>query len=42
MVNAGGTFVDKEVVMDGNVITSRKPDDLPAFVAALMKAMERG
>ena len=28
MVNAGATFVDKEVVVDGNVITSRKPDDL--------------
>jgi len=42
MVNAGATFVDREVVVDGNVITSRKPDDLPAFVAALIKAMERG
>ncbi|MDB5311246.1 MAG: yraA 3 [Gemmataceae bacterium] len=40
MVNAGATFVDQEVCVDGNVITSRKPDDLPAFVAALMKAIE--
>jgi protease I len=39
MVNAGATFVDKEVVVDGNVITSRKPDDLPAFVVALMELM---
>jgi protease I len=37
MVNAGATFVDAEVVMDGHVITSRKPDDLPAFVREVMK-----
>ena len=37
--NAGATYVDKEVVVDGNVITSRKPDDLPAFVVAVMKAV---
>jgi protease I len=42
MVNAGATFVDKEVVADGNVITSRKPDDLPAFVVALMELMGKG
>ena len=29
--NAGGEWVDEEVVVDGNVITSRKPDDIPAF-----------
>lgn len=29
--NAGATWVDKEVVVDGNLITSRKPDDIPAF-----------
>jgi protease I len=37
MVNAGATFVDAEVVVDGHVITSRKPDDLPAFVSAILK-----
>ena len=37
MVNAGATFVDAEVVVDGHVITSRKPDDLPAFVREVMK-----
>ncbi|MBA4065488.1 MAG: protease [Isosphaera sp.] len=42
MVNAGATFVDREVVVDGNIITSRKPDDLPAFVVALMEAIGRG
>lgn len=39
MTNAGATFVDKEVCVDGNLITSRRPDDLPAFVVALMKAI---
>ncbi|HEY2786327.1 MAG TPA: type 1 glutamine amidotransferase domain-containing protein [Fimbriiglobus sp.] len=39
MVNAGATFVDAEVVVDGHVITSRKPDDLPAFAEAVMGAM---
>jgi protease I len=29
--NAGGTWVDREVVVDGNIVTSRKPDDIPAF-----------
>jgi protease I len=33
--NAGGTWVDEEVVVDGNLVTSRKPDDIPAFVAKL-------
>jgi protease I len=33
--NAGGTWVDEEVVVDGNLVTSRKPDDLPAFNATL-------
>jgi protease I len=42
MVNAGATFVDREVVVDGNVITSRKPDDLPAFVVAIIEQMRRG
>lgn len=34
--NAGGTVVDKEVVIDGNLISSRNPDDLPAFNSALV------
>ena len=34
--NAGGTWVDQEVQIDGNLITSRKPDDLPAFNAELI------
>jgi protease I len=35
--NAGGTWVDEEVVVDGNLLTSRKPDDLPAFSARLVE-----
>ena len=37
--NAGGDVVDESAVTDGNIITSRKPDDVPAFTAALAKAM---
>ena len=37
--NAGGTWVDEEVVVDGNLITSRNPGDLPAFVKALEDAL---
>ena len=37
--NAGGTWVDEEVVTDGNLITSRNPDDLPAFNKALLAAL---
>jgi protease I len=42
VANAGAKYVDREVVVDGNIITSRKPDDLPAFVVALMEMMGRG
>jgi len=37
--NAGATWVDEEVVTDGNLITSRNPEDLPAFNQALLKAI---
>jgi protease I len=39
--NAGATVVDEEAVTDGNIITSRKPDDVPAFSEALIAALER-
>jgi len=35
--NAGAEWVDEEVVKDGNLITSRNPDDLPAFTSAMVK-----
>ncbi|RYC04432.1 type 1 glutamine amidotransferase domain-containing protein [Nocardioides zhouii] len=37
--NAGGEWVDEEVVVDGNLITSRNPDDIPAFNKALLDAL---
>ncbi len=39
--NAGAKVVDEEVVVDRNVITSRSPDDLPAFCAALIQQLEQ-
>lgn len=39
MVNAGSKFVDEEVVVDGNFITSRTPEDEPAFVREILKAI---
>lgn len=41
LVNAGAAWVDREVVEDGNLITSRKPDDLPAFSDAILHQLER-
>lgn len=38
--NAGAEWTDDEVVIDGKLITSRKPDDLPAFNDALKKALQ--
>ena len=40
VVNAGATYVDQEVVVDGNLITARKPDDLPAFMRETLKALD--
>jgi deglycase len=39
--NAGGLYVDKPVVEDGNLITSRKPDDVPLFNEAIIKALTK-
>ena len=39
--NAGATWVDEEVVVDGNLVTSRKPDDLPAFDRELLALFSR-
>jgi protease I len=40
LVNAGAKYQDAEVVRDGNLITSRKPDDLPAFMQAIFQAIK--
>jgi protease I len=39
--NAGGLYVDKPVAEDGNLITSRKPDDVPLFSEAILRALAR-
>lgn len=39
LVNAGATFVDQDVVRDGQLITSRTPDDLPAFLRTIIEAL---
>lgn len=39
VVNAGGRWVDREVQVDGNLITSRKPEDLEAFCATAVEAI---
>ena len=39
LVHAGATYKDAEVVVDGNLITARKPADLPAFLAAIIAAL---
>lgn len=41
LVNAGARWVDQEVVVDGNLITSRTPPDLPAFCRELIKVLGR-
>src|SRR5437016_2900657 len=40
--NAGGTWVDKEVVNEGGVVTSRKPDDIPAFNREMISLFAEG
>ncbi|MBC8417072.1 MAG: type 1 glutamine amidotransferase [Proteobacteria bacterium] len=37
LIHAGANWVDEEVVIDGKLITSRRPDDLPAFMRAVIK-----
>ncbi len=41
LINAGAKWVDREVVTDGNLVTSRKPDDIPAFVKAFVELLTR-
>lgn len=41
LINAGARWVDQEVVIDGNLVTSRKPDDIPAFNNAIIDLFSR-
>jgi len=36
VINAGADYVDEPVVVDGNLVTSRRPDDLPQFLPAVI------
>ncbi len=40
MINAGAHWVDEPVVIDRNLITSRKPDDMPVFLPAIIEAIQ--
>jgi len=42
VTNAGGQWVDEACVVDGPIITSRNPDDLPAFMVAILSFLESG
>ncbi|MEO8547025.1 MAG: type 1 glutamine amidotransferase domain-containing protein [Sphingomicrobium sp.] len=42
LVNAGATVVDRPAVVDGNIVTSREPDDVVAFTEALIALIEAG
>lgn len=39
LINAGATWVDQEVITDGNLVTSRKPQDIPAFNEAFLQVL---
>lgn len=39
--NAGALWIDKQVVVDGQLVTSRKPDDIPAFIEAMILLFEK-
>lgn len=41
LVNAGAKFIDKDVVVDGDLITSRNPYDLPAFCKQIIKFLKK-
>ena len=42
VMNAGATYVDEPVVVDGNLVTARRPPDLPEYGAALVEALSKG
>jgi protease I len=42
LVNAGANWVDREVAVDRGIVSSRKPDDLPAFIAKMLEEFVEG
>lgn len=42
MINAGAIWKDQEVVVDGGLVTSRNPDDLPAFCKSMVEVISKG
>ncbi|MFW2374936.1 MAG: DJ-1/PfpI family protein, partial [Cellulophaga baltica] len=42
VLNAGATWLDKEVVVDSGLVTSRNPDDLPAFISKVIEEIGEG
>ncbi len=40
LIAAGANYVDEEVAVDGNIITSRKPEDLPAFTVEIIRKLK--
>jgi deglycase len=42
LINAGATWVDREVVTDNGLVTSRKPDDIPAFNRKMIEEFAEG
>ncbi len=41
LINAGAIYLDQEVVIDGNLVTSRTPQDLPAYLSAIIAALKK-
>jgi len=41
VVNAGASYADEAVVVDGSIITSRRPDDLPHFCKAIINVLQK-
>jgi protease I len=39
VINAGADYVDAAVIRDGNLVTSRKPDDLPVFMTTIFEVL---
>ena len=42
MTNAGGIWADEETVVDGNIVSGRRPPDLPAYAKAFIKVVSSG